>query len=231
MREAVAIWPECGASIVRGVAHYSDLELLKAFQQQPEIARYFISLFCRYCTWVDGIIADCLSGTESLHLPPEQWAACREQVWLRLYPRLQRLDANSLLNGDAGEGDPVLRSWLAEQTRELAQAFGGSSNGIPAEGEASHPQAFRVGEAESFLSPALACYLTTGLDTLPGDMRFILLLRDRFGWSPARIAAQLKADGYYLAPEDVDAIVVSARQILFQYLPADVRALYLAAKP
>ncbi|MEN9222042.1 MAG: hypothetical protein Q6M04_06355 [Thermostichus sp. BF3_bins_97] len=211
MRDAVALWPECGASIVRGVAHYSDLELLRAFQQQPEIARYFISLFCRYCTWVDGII----SG----YVPPEQQAACREQVWLRLYPRLQRLDVQSLLTGDAGEGDPVLQPWLAEQTRELAQSFAGMTS----EEEAPNPK--------TYLSPALACYLTTGLDTLPGDMRFILLLRDRFGWSPARIAAQLKADGYYLAPEEVDAIVVSARQILFQYLPADVRALYLAAKP
>ncbi|MCF2970661.1 hypothetical protein L1047_05555 [Synechococcus sp. Nb3U1] len=211
MSEAVAVWPECGASIVRGVAHHNDLDLLRAFQQQPEVARYFICLFCRYCTWVDGIIAEQVS--------PQQWAACREQVWLRLYPRLQRLDANSLSSGGGGEADPVLKLWLAEQTRELAQSFVGLTLEEAPE------------QIQPYLSPALACYLTTGLETLPGDMRFILLLRDRFGWSPARIATQLKADGYYLAPEEVDAIVVSARQILFQYLPADVRALYLTAKP
>ncbi|MEN9231864.1 MAG: hypothetical protein Q6L68_13245 [Thermostichus sp. DG02_5_bins_236] len=214
MSEAVGVWPECGASIVRGVAHYNDLDLLRAFQQQPEVARYFICLFCRYCSWVDGVIAEQVS--------PEQWAACREQVWLRLYPRLQRLDANSLLSGDSeAEVAPetTLKLWLADQTRELTHSFVGMTLA-----EAPEP-------AQPYLSPALACYLTTGLETLPGDMRFILLLRDRFGWSPARIAAQLKADGYFLAPEEVDAIVVSARQILFQYLPADVRALYLASKP
>ncbi len=218
MPEATVFWPECDAPIVRGVAHYSDLELLLAFQRQPEVARYFIGLFCRYCKWVDGILAE--------HLPPEQWAAYREQVWLRLYLRLQRLDVRSLLGEAAGKGDPVLRPWLAEQTRELLQAL----DGIPAEKEAAPSQAVGGGGTKSSLSPALACYLSAGLDTLPGDLRFILLLRDRFGWSPARIAAQLKADGYYLAPEDVDAIVASARQILLQHLPADVRALYLEAK-
>ncbi len=208
MSEVVAAWPECRAAIVRGVAHYNDLDLLRAFQQQPEVARYFISLFCRYCSWVDGVIAQ--------QVPPAQQAACREQVWLRLYSRLQRLDADSLLGGDP---EPTLKFWLAEQTRELVQSLGGTA--MQAVAKQSQPH----------LSPALACYLTSGLETLPGDMRFILLLRDCFGWSPAQIAAQLKADGYFLAPEDVDAIVVSARQILFQYLPADVRTLYLASKP
>jgi hypothetical protein len=219
MPEATAFWPECNAPIVRGVAHYSDLELLRAFQRQPEVARYFISLFCRYCQWVDGILAE--------HLPPEQWAAYREQVWLRLYLRLQRLDVHSLVEEAAGEGDPVLRPWLAEQTRELIQSL----DGIPTRPQASCSLDSTRGGAKSSLSPAMACYLTAGLDTLPGDLRFILLLRDRFGWPPVRIADQLKADGYYLAPEDVDAIVASARQILLQNLPTDVRALYLEAKP
>ncbi|MGQ9836621.1 MAG: hypothetical protein ACUVRV_01305 [Cyanobacteriota bacterium] len=214
MSEAVSVWPECGASIVRGVAHYNDLDLLRAFQQQPQVARHFICLFCRYCSWVDEVIAEQVSR--------EQQAACREQVWLRLYPRLQRLEANSLLSRDpeaeVAPGAP-LKLWLAEQTRELAKSF--VSPALEAAPEQVQP----------YLSPALACYLTTGLETLPGDVRFILLLRDRFGWSPARIAAQLKVDGYFLAPEQVDAIVVFARQMLFQDLPADVRALYLATKP
>jgi len=214
------LWRECEASIVKGVAHHSDLELLRAFQRQPQAARYFIALFCRYCAWVDGILAE--------HLPPEQRAAWREEVWLRLYARLQHLDVRTLQS--EGGGDPVLAPWLAAQIRELIWPFAGRSDGA-AEGEAAPPQTASAGAAKLPLSPALACYLSAALDNLPGDMRFILLLRDRFGWSPERIAAQLKADRYYLAPEEVDAIVASARQLLLQHLPADVRALYLAANP
>ncbi len=218
MAEVVTpLWRECEASIVKEVAHHSDLELLRAFQRQPQVGRYFIALFCRYCTWVDGILAK--------HLPPQQQAAWREKVWLRLYERLQHLDTRTL---PSEGGRAVLAPWLAAQVRELVWSFAGRSDG-PAESEAIPPQTASAGMARPPLSPALACYLTAALDNLPGDMRFILLLRDRFGWSPDRIAAQLEAERYHLAPEKVDAIVAAARQLLLQHLPADVRALYLAA--
>jgi hypothetical protein len=81
------------------------------------------------------------------------------------------------------------------------------------------------------LSPVLSCYLRLGLDALPGDLRFALVLSDTFHWSMAQIATQLSNYGYDTSTPQVREMVNQARLQLLQQLPADIRALYGILKP
>lgn len=84
---------------------------------------------------------------------------------------------------------------------------------------------------ETTLSPVLSCYLCLGLASLTPPLRFILVLHDRFHWSVPQIVAQLEREGYASSIEEIQNKVEEARQLLFQTIPVDIRALYLTSRP
>ncbi|MDX2271888.1 MAG: hypothetical protein NW237_08045 [Cyanobacteriota bacterium] len=206
-------WPECQSSMVRGLATLTDPELLHLQKQNPEAARYFICLFCRHEQTIEHHLQQTVLPSE---LPQRL-----HQVWQRLHRQLGQLDPRS---ADATN----LRTWLIQQTSAILQ---GGVEGSPLLAAPVSPL-FSTGSLSlARVSPALVCFLLMGLERLPGDLRFIVLLHDRFHWSTSQIAAQLKLDGYILSPSEITEKVEEARQRLFQELPADIRALYLTTKP
>ncbi len=215
-------WPECQSSMLRGVAIYSDQELLIRFQDHPEMARYFVGLFCRHERELAAAVSRWMAD------PAEQvrWI---HRVWLYLYRQLQELDPHTLAQQEMSQ-------WLHHHVSDYLQRYATPYLADPSSSPpdpTSTPASLQDEWVHSLLglSPALTCYLIQGLDALPGDLRFIVLLTDRFHWSPKQIAAQLQADGYQVTPTEVERIAEQARLRLFQTLPIDIRALYLNTKP
>ncbi len=207
-------WPECQASMIRGLEIYSDSQLLGLFQQDPTTARYFIGLFCRHHAAVDQILETTI--TDSADHP-----AWRHRLWTSFHYTLLALDLKSIA---------TLTDWFAQQTQAILTGSldpgAGASLGPWLTGSSDAPQT-----PIPHHSPVLTCYLMQGLDALAPDLRFILLLRDRFAWTADQIAAQLTQEGYPLSPQEAQIMTQEARQQLFQQLPKDVRVLYLTNHP
>lgn len=200
-------WPECQSSMVRGLEAYSDLELLQSLRSDPKAARYWVSLFCRYHPGVEAVLHQQVSS--------ELIGLWRHRIWQSLYQQLLKVDPQPWAEAP--------QQWFDHQVRDLLQ-----------QAAATSPMTFPQGTATPDLeeiSPILTCYLHLGLEELPADLRFVLVLSDRFRWSAAQISAQLQSEGYSLSPRDTQQLTETARQQLFQALPADVRALYLTSKP
>ncbi len=193
--------------MVRGLGAYSDAELLVHLQADPKAARYWVSLFCRYYEAVEERLQQRLSG-EGISL----W---RHRVWQVLYAQLLQVETQTWSEDPQG--------WFATGVDQILGQQAASTPSPPTGAES------QSGLAE--ISPILTCYLQLGLEELAADQRFVLVLTDRFRWSATQISAQLQTEGYALSPEEAQQLVETARQQLFQGLPADIRALYLTSKP
>ena len=193
--------------MVRGLGAYSDAELLVHLQADPQAARYWVSLFCRY----QGEVEERLQQ----RLAEEGVSLWRHRVWQLLYGQLLQVDSQAWSEAP--------RQWFATQVDQILDQQAAPTPPPPTGAES------RSGLEE--ISPILTCYLQLGLEELAADQRFVLVLTDRFRWSAAQISAQLQTEGYSLSPQETEQLVESARQQLFQGLPADVRALYLTSKP
>ncbi|MEN9205858.1 MAG: hypothetical protein Q6K99_06395 [Thermostichales cyanobacterium BF4_bins_65] len=178
---------ECDSSLLRSLAHWSDAEILKAFQQDPQVARYFIAIYCRY----QQKVAPFLGSARQV-----------QHFWRQCYLGLQQL-----------QPETVLEEWLVQQAKMIQELEDEPGLELPE------------------IPPPLACYLWQGLTRLRGDWRFLLVLADHFGWTVQRVRVQLAAEGLILSEAEVEAELLQARQSLFQSLPGDIRALYLASKP
>lgn len=193
--------------MVRGLGAYTDVELLLSLQTDPKAARYWVCLFCRHHSGVEALLQD--------QLDPEVIPLWRHRIWQEIYDRLLQVDSRQWAEDPQG--------WLGEQVHQLLDP---QEAGTP-----PHPTGIELSRGLAEISPILTCYLQLGLEGLAADQRFVLVLTDRFGWSPAQISAQLHTEGYPLSPQETQSLVKTARQQLFQDLPADVRALYLTSKP
>jgi len=178
---------ECESSLLRSLAHWTDPDLLTAFQKDPRVARYFIALYCRYRDQV------------ALRLQSPRQV---QRFWRRCYEGFLSIPAET-----------KLAEWLSQQIDQLHE-----------EEDSTDPELPRI-------PPPLACYLWEGLTHLRGDWRFLLVLADHFGWTIQRVRVQLAAEGITLSEAEVESELIQARQQLFQSLPGDIRALYLASKP
>jgi hypothetical protein len=187
--------------MVRGLASYSDYQLLELFQANPLSARYFVGLFCRYSPLVETLLPEFKSSKTQILWQQYLWQHLHG--WF-LQVRLQPNEGLSLS--------------LQEEIRHCLDEF-------------SIPDEQSLSEGEAILSPVLNCYLMLGLTSLAPPLRFILVLHDRFHWSVPQISAQLEREGYASSVEEVQAKIEEARQLLFQAIPVDIRALYLTSRP
>jgi len=178
---------ECESSLLRSLSHWTDQDLLMAFQKDPQIARYFIALYCRYRDQVTSRLSS-----------PRQI----QQFWRQCYEGFLSLPPQT-----------PLADWLPRQIPDLDADEDEQGLELPK------------------IPPPLACYLWQGLRDLRGDWRFLVVLADHFGWTVQRVRVQLVAEGVTLSEDEVESELAQARQQLFQSLPGDIRALYLASKP
>ncbi|MEM9154644.1 MAG: hypothetical protein AAGB13_06330 [Cyanobacteria bacterium P01_F01_bin.33] len=195
----------CQTAFIRALGGASDRELLEQFQQQHHTGRYFIALVCRYERRVNEILEIYIPQSNRLnHYSRYVWQHCFRtwQTW-----DLRKLTADIDL-------DTWLQSAIPSALKQLAETRRGGS-ALPT-------------EIASPLSVPLWCYLMQALETMPGDLRFILVLSDVFRWTPRQIAQQLTVEGYTLAETEAEPIVNRARGLLWQMLPSDIVSMYVA---
>ncbi|GAB4211399.1 MAG: hypothetical protein OHK0012_03780 [Synechococcales cyanobacterium] len=125
-------------------------------------------------------------------------------LWQTSFLRLQQIPT-----------DTDLAAWLSQQLESLLTTWNEDS---------ADPPVRRI-------PIPLACYLTSHLKQMSGLMRFVLVLADHFSWTVPRIRVQLATEGMTLSEVEVNQHLTQARQALFEQLPGDIRALYLASKP
>lgn len=196
--------------MVRGLQQESDLRLVEMFQQDPLLGRVGVTLFCRYDPQVTALLHRLWGAQPTARL--------RHQVWHHLF--------DSLLSG----GVEDLNLWIQKKISLWYQVHC-KEHSEP--GESLDPSAPEPSEEHSnltwSLSPVLTWYVKLALEQLDPLERFVLLLKDRFGWADEHIVGQLQKEGYPRL--EIPEILYQARHLCLEYVPPDIRALYLTTKP
>ncbi|MEO1133294.1 MAG: hypothetical protein AAFX40_11380 [Cyanobacteria bacterium J06639_1] len=196
----------CQTAFIRALNSASDRELLEQFQQQRQTGRYAIALICRYEKRVADILTTYLRQSDRM----DEYG---RYVWYHCFRTWQTLALSEL-------GDIDLNAWLETEIpvvlKHIAEASR-SGRGLPE-------------EMASPLPIPLWCYLVQALESIPGDLRFVLVLSDVFRWTPRQIAQQLTVEGYTLAESEVIPTVARARELVWHMLPDDISSMYLAVE-
>ncbi|MGA7934578.1 MAG: sigma-70 family RNA polymerase sigma factor [Kovacikia sp.] len=203
---AIPTFPECNHPIVKGLAHYSDQELLTLFQRHPDSGQFFTAIFCRYSPMVYTLIRHSARS-------PVQADYLFATTWRHIFHELGGLDLRSAGLEDAP--GLTLQSWLINVTAICINR----SELPPVEAIHYDLQA---------ASPPLWCFIERALDQMPAMLRLIVLMAQTFNWSETRISAYLRAEGEELSPSEVQAKLQEGYRLLEAALPEDVRAIYLA---
>lgn len=198
--------------MVRGLQQESDLRLVEMFQQDPLLGRVGVTLFCRYDPQVTALLQQLWGVQPTARL----W----HQAWHHVF--------DGLLSG----GVEDLNLWIHKQISLWYQAHCQEHSAFEP-GEGLDPSAPEPSEQQSnqmwSLSPVLTWYVKLALEQLDPLERFVLLLKDRFGWADEHIIGQLQKEGY---PHlQILEILHQARYLCLEYVPPDIRALYLTTKP
>lgn len=197
-------FPECNHSLVKSLAHYSDLELLTLFQRHSDAGQYFAAIFCRYSPMVYTLIQHSARS-------PVQADYLFATTWRHIFYELDELDLRQM----GEESGVTLQSWLLNIT-----AICMNQTELPPV-EAIH---YNLEAAP----PPLWCYMERALEHMPPILRLMVLMAQTFGWSETRIAAYLQAEGDAMSPAEVRVRLQEGYRLLEESLPEDVRAIYLA---
>jgi hypothetical protein len=135
------------------------------------------------------------------------------RVWRNLFYRLRGLNWEELQS--EGQGEASLQSWIFQNV-----ALSIHQDQIP-------PIESIQYSLDDVPLP-LWCYLQTALDHVESLPRLILVLTERFHWSPAKVVSFLKAEGHSLATADLATYSGLGQAQLEAALPADIREIYLA---
>jgi hypothetical protein len=194
--------------MVRGLQQESELRLVEMFQQDPLLGRVGIALFCRYDPQVTALLQQLWGAQPTARL----W----HQAWHHLF--------DGLLSD--GIEDPTL--WI-QQKISLWYQVHCIEHSVFEPGQGLDPSAPEQSEQMGRLSPVLTWYVKLALERLDPLERFVLLLKDRFGWADEHIVGQLQKEGY---PHlQIQEVLHQARYLCLEHVPPDIRALYLASKP
>ncbi|MBE7382854.1 MAG: sigma-70 family RNA polymerase sigma factor [Leptolyngbya sp. SIO1E4] len=204
-------FPECNHPIVQQLGHLSDRELLVHFKAEPEVGKYFSTIFCRYSPVVYSLISHSARS-------PVQAEYLFALTWRHILNELGGLElppADAAIGSEDAQGRSLsLQSWLINVTALCINQV------VLPEVEDIH---YSLAQA----SPPLWCYVERALDRLDPLERLILVMAQTFRWSDTRISAYLQAEGERIAPAEVAVRLRQAAQNLETALPEDIRALYL----
>jgi DNA-directed RNA polymerase specialized sigma24 family protein len=194
-------FPEASHPIIKSLAQQSDQELLTLFQRYPETGQYFVALFCRYSPMLYPVVqrsAQTPSRTDYLFA----------LLWRHILNQLNGLDLKTLAPGT------TFQSWLLQMSATYIE-------------QVELPPVEEIHYDIQAASPPFWCYLDRTLDSLPADLRLIVVMAQTFSWSETRIAAYLQAEGEMVSPAQVRQRLSQAYRLLEVRLPEDIRSIYL----
>jgi hypothetical protein len=192
---------EAHHELVRAVQHYSDRELVNSHRQEPQQARFFVALFCRYSSITYSIIQH-VAGDQI------QIDYLFALAWQRIFDRLEQLADREL--------DKIQwQNWIVSTAGELV----GEEQLLPPE-----QINYRLGE----VSPPLRCYVERSLKLMQPLLRLVFMMSERWDWSTAQIAKQLQTEGEDISEIDVPLYVSESKKAFTKTLPIDLLDIYRA---
>lgn len=204
-------FPECNHPLVQQLGSLSDRELVRQFQAEPDVGKYFTAIFCRYSPVVYTLISHSVRS-------PVQAEYLFAQTWRHILNELGGLTLPPETAGGLSDQMPArsltLQSWLINVTALCIN-------------QARLPDVEDVHYSLAEAPPPLWCYVTRALNQLAPLERLILIMSQTFRWSHTRISAYLRAEGERVSPAEIEAKLRQASAALEAALPDDIRTLYL----
>ncbi|MDY7012471.1 MAG: hypothetical protein SVX43_02520 [Cyanobacteriota bacterium] len=187
---------------VKSLFHHSDSELLTLFQRYPEQGKYFVAIFCRYSPIVHTLIAHSARS-------PVQADYLFALTWRHMFYEMRGLE----LRAEGASEANSFQSWAINMTALCIN-------------QALVPPVESITYDLQKVSPPLWCYTEQALDSLPPDIRLIVVMAQTFHWSETRIAAYLQAEGERFSPAQVRDRLQQGYQMLESRIPEDLRQIY-----
>lgn len=205
-------FPECNHPLVQSLGALSDRELLRHFQAEADVGKYFTAIFCRYSPVVYTLISHSVRS-------PVQAEYLFAQTWRHILNELGGLTLPPETGGESSDPTPgrslTLQSWLINVTALCIN-------------QAKLPDVEDIHYSLAEAPPPLWCYVERALNQLAPLERLILVMSQTFRWSHTRISAYLRAEGEQVPPVEVAAKLPQAAAALDLALPEDIRTIYLA---
>jgi hypothetical protein len=191
---------EANHQLVRSIQHYSDRELVRSYRQEPQQARFFVALFCRYSSITYSII--------------QHMAGDRIQIdylfalaWQRVFDRLEQLE-------DSEVNRIQWQNWIVSTAGELINE---EHLIVP-----MNQIDYRLEE----VSPPLRCYVEHSLNLMQPLLRLVFMMSERWHWSTTKIASQLQAEGEDISEMDVPLYISESQKAFTKTLPTDLLDIY-----
>jgi hypothetical protein len=177
----------------------SDTELMQSHRQEPEQAKFFIALFCRYAAIVYSIIQHVSSDSVQVDY-------AFALAWQRIFDQIQLLEDHQIKSNN-------WQQWIVTVAGKLI-------------GQETLPAATDISYRLREVSPPLRCYTLRSLELVQPLLRLVFIMGEQWQWSPKQIVVALRAEGEDLAEMDVPLYLAEAQKAFEKTLPLDLLEIY-----
>lgn len=200
--------PERQHPLIQPLLTWSDEELVQHFQKERDRGCYFVALYCRYGSLVYSVL-------QHHGRSPVQVDYLFAKVWHGLFFSLDLVEftPEGVKVGD--EEAHSLRNWIVNRTATLIQE--------------ELPGIEQITYVLQAAPPPLWCYLEASLAYLSPLSRFVLVTTQTFHWSLERVRAYLEVQGETYSIEELNRQLEEGLARIVEYLPPDIRQIYLVA--
>jgi hypothetical protein len=198
-------FPEAQHDLVKPLLTYQDEDLLILWQHNLENGKYLVAIFCRHSPLIYTLIEHSVSSEIKTNY-------IFNLVWREIFEQLPELELNPE-NIDIPELQS-LSNWLIY-----------ISSLTIAEYESISEELIKDNLAGSYLP--LKYYLEKTLDSLPPLHRLIMVMSEKFDWTPEQIMNYLEKQGETISDADLQAYLQESYQIIQALLPKDICSIYL----
>ena len=195
---------ESSHPLISPLLEWSDKDLVRAFQENPQEGRYFIAIFCKYAA---------LSYSLLTNKAPSQIQVdyIFAKVWRNLFFELRTLPPEKMHGSNPN--NLGLQAWIFNKT-----AMSIHSEDIPSIEDIPY-----VMDAAPL---PFWCYIQIALDQVSPLSRLLLVLSETFRWSPAKILSFMKMEGEEFNSSQLEAALNKANEELRAVMPYDVQEIY-----
>lgn len=192
--------------LIQPLLTLSDAELIRAFQDQRDRGCYFVALYCRYGPLVYSVL-------QHHGRSPVQVDYLFAKVWHGLFFGLDLVEftPEGVKVGD--EEARSLRNWIVNRTAALIQE--------------ELPGIEHITYVLRDAPVPLWCYLEASLAYLSPLSRLVLVTTQTFHWNLERLRAYLEVQGETYSLEELNQHLEEGLGRIVEYLPADIRQIYL----
>ncbi|MFN4270287.1 MAG: hypothetical protein ACK4HN_07415 [Thermosynechococcus sp.] len=192
--------------LIQPLLTWSDEELVRHFQEERDRGCYFVALYCRYAPLVCSVL-------QHHGRSPVQVDYLFAKVWHGIFFSLDLVKFTPEGVKAAEEEARSLRNWIVNRTATLIQE--------------DLPGIEHITYILQDAPPPLWCYLEASLAYLSPLSRLVLVTTQTFHWSLERLRAYLEVQGETYSLEELNQHLEEGLARIVEYLPPDIRQIYL----